>query len=71
MENQSSKQEETRAEKQDSVSAELEENAAKASNKTVISIKDVTDNHPISKATHDLPLDEQQYDNHQKLKNND
>lgn len=66
MENQSSKQDKIRAENQDSVSLENEENALKNSNKAVTSIKDVIEKHPPSKATHDLPLDEQQYDHHQK-----
>jgi len=71
MENQISKEEILRAEKQDSVSLENEENALKKSNKAVTSIKDVIEKHPPSKATHDLPLDEQQYDHHQKNTSHD
>ena len=61
MENMPSKQEELEAEKRDNVSAEKEENIKKAENKTVISIKDVIDKHPTSKAVHDIPPDEQQH----------
>ena len=56
-----SKQEELKAEKQENVSAEKEENVKKTENKTVISIKDVIDKHPTSKAVHDIPPDEQQH----------
>ena len=56
-----SKQEELKTEKQENVSAEKEENVKKTENKTVISIKDVIDNHPTSKAVHDIPPDEQQH----------
>ena len=61
MENMPSKQEELKAEKQDNESVEKEENIKTAKNKTVISIKDVIDKHPTSKAVHDIPPDEQQY----------
>ena len=61
MENQASKQDDLRAEKQDTVSSEKEENIKKAENKTVISIKDLIDEHPTSKAVHDIASDEQQH----------
>ena len=61
MENMPSKQEELKAEKQDNVSAEKEENIKTTENKTVISIKDVIDKHPTSKAVHDIASDEQQH----------
>ena len=61
MENMPSKQEEHRAEKLANLSAEEHENIKKAEIKTVISIKDVIDKHPTSKAVHDIPPDEQQH----------
>ena len=60
-----SKLEELKAEKQENVSAEKEENVKKTENKTVISIKDVIDKHPTSKAVHDIPPDEQQHNENQ------
>ena len=61
MENMRSKQEELKAEKRTNVSAETEENIKKTENKIVISIKDVIDKHPTSKAVHDIPPDDQQH----------
>ena len=61
MENMPSKQEEHKVEKLANLSAEENEDAKKAEIKTVISIKDVIDKHPTSKAVHDIPPDEQQH----------
>ena len=61
MENQPGKQDDLRAEKQDTVSSEKEENVKNAEDKTVVSIKDVIDKHPTSKAVHNIPPDEQQH----------
>lgn len=66
MKNKPLKQDELRAKKQDTVSLEKEENVKKAANKKVVSIKDLSDNHPTSKAIYDIPFDEQQYDDDSK-----
>ena len=69
MENQPSKPEELRAEKQDTVSSEKEENVKNFEDKTVVSIKDVIDKHPTSKAIYNIPFDEQQYNDDSKAMN--
>ena len=71
MENKPSKQDELRAEKQDTVSLENEENVKKAAMKTVVSIRDVIERHPTSKAIYDIPFDEQQYNDGAKINDDD
>lgn len=66
MKNLPSKQDNLRAEKQDTVSSEKEKNVKKAEDKTVVSIKDVIDKHPTSKAIYNIPFDEQQYNDDSK-----
>ena len=64
MENQQSKEEKIKDKNQDSIASEREEKHTKYPKKNIISIKDVIDKHPSSSNTHELPLDEQQYDHH-------
>ncbi len=56
---------------QDSISSSREAKHTDKPEKAVISIKDVSEQHPASKSLFDLPQDEQQYDDFPKSKDED
>ncbi|MEO5912562.1 MAG: hypothetical protein ABIP95_16880 [Pelobium sp.] len=68
MKNQQSKERAREEKNQDSLSSEKEHKHTDQKSKAVISIKDVIDKHPTSKNVHDMPQDEQQYDDSPKSK---